>query len=203
MEADIPKTYFLNTEHDINTSALVEILSSVPNSPLTPGGMIQTFTTTFPNPTFQSQLGNRNCDFSNLTPANLRYHALQQQVLQISNQNCLPNLIHSVNQPHLNISPRSSNSNTSGYLSQSSHIGSLNISGSSNSVEHSYPPYKPSIQINGNTNSNSSKTEKQILIGPSVNIPRYLNDIGSNTFEIDGYSITPNIHPITMVCSIT
>lgn len=196
--AEIPKTYFSNIEQDINTSALVEILSSVPNSPLTPGGMIQTFTSTFPN--FQNQFCSRNYGLPNLTPANLRYHALQQQVLQISNQNCLPNLINNVTQPYLNISPRSSNSNTSGYLSQSSHIGSLNISGSSNSVEHLYPPYEPLLQVNGNKRSNFSQTEKQLLVGTSANISRHLIDTESNTFEQDSNSITPNLHPTTMVC---
>lgn len=148
---EIPATYFSPTEQDFNSSALVETLSSMPNSPLTPGGFMQNFTPTLSNPSFQNYFGNRMHDFSSLTPANLRYHAMQQQALQqqANNQNIVVNAI-SYSSGRPSISPRSTNTNTSGYLSHSSNIciGGLNISGSSSSIEQLYPPYKPAIQIN-------------------------------------------------------
>lgn len=197
VEAEIPTTYFSTIEQDVNTSALVEILSSVPNSPLTPGGIIQNFTPTFPNSSFQNQFGNRTHDFSNLTPANLRYHALQQQVLQqqVNNQTFTSNLATGVPQTYSNVSPRSSNSNTSGYLSQSSHIGSLNISGSSNSLEHLYPPYKP-LNQNGNRSSHYHQSDNKLFVAATHNMPKFPNDNGSNSFETENRLLTPNYHSV-------
>src|ERR1044071_7834701 len=63
VQAKIPAAYFSSFEQDFNSSALVVILSSVPNSPLTPGGLLQNFTPTFPNPNFPK---NRVHDYSNL-----------------------------------------------------------------------------------------------------------------------------------------
>lgn len=166
---EIPTTYFSTSEQDFNSSALVETLSSMPNSPLTPGGFLQNFTPTLSNPPFQNQFGNRMHDFPSLTPANLRYHALQQQALQqqVNNQNIVVNAI-SYSSGHPSISPRSTNTNTSGYLSHSSNIcvGGLNISGSSSSMEQLYAPYKPAIQINGNGFENDDipfETENRLL----------------------------------------
>lgn len=167
---------------------MVEILSSVPNSPLTPGGLVQNFTPSFPNATFTNKIGSRSQDFANLTPANLRYHAMQQQsIQQVCNQSNTSNLgIHEL-QTYSNVSPRSMNANTSGYLSQLSHIGSLNISGSSSSVE----------QLNPNATSNFQQSENQILINAPINIiPKHLNENDIHPFEVDNRLLTPIYHSV-------
>lgn len=199
VEAEIPPTYFSTTEPDFNTSALVEILSSAPNSPLTPSGILQNFTPTFPNPSFQNHFGYRVQDFSNLTPANLRYHALQQQALQqqINNQNLASGVATSVMPSysigHPSVSPRSTNTNSSGYLSHSSNI--CNISGSSSSLEQLYAPYKPSSQINGN---GFQQSENPVFVATN-NLSRHLNDIGSNPFDSDNRILTPNYHTVGVI----
>ena len=192
VEAEIPSTYFSLVEQEFNTSALVEILSSVPNSPLTPGGLLQNFTPTFPNPSFQNQLCNRVQDFSNLTPANLRYHALQQQALQQQgNNHTLSSGLVANGMPSystgLNVSPRSTSTNTSGYLSHASNI--LNISGSANSLEQLYAPYKPAIQLNGNSVNHFAQSE---FVGSSAtNLSRHLNESGNHSFETENRLLTP------------
>lgn len=200
VEAEIPSTYFLSVEQEFNTSALVEILSSVPNSPLTPSGLLQNFTPTFPNPSSfgQNQLGNRAHDFSNLTPANLRYHALQQQALQqqVNNQSLASslsaNIMPSYSSGRPSVSPRSTSTNTSGYLSHASNI--LNISGSANSLEQLYAPYKPALQINGIGVNHFPQSESQIFIGSSSsanNLSRHLNENGNHRFETENRLLTP------------
>lgn len=184
VQAKIPAAYFSSFEQDFNSSALVEILSSVPNSPLTPGGLLQNFTPTFPNPNFSNKMGNRVQDFSNLTPANLRYHAMQQQSLQQINQSTTSDLMTNEMQNYSNISPRSLNTNTSGYLS---HIGSLNISGSSNSMEHS----------NDNVLINFKQPENQVMMGTPTNImPRHLNERDIHSFEVENHLMTPAYHTV-------
>lgn len=201
VEAEIPTTYFSSsTEQDFNTSALVEILSSVPNSPLTPGGLLQNFTPTFPNASFQNQVGNRIHDFSSLTPANLRYHALQQQALQqqINNQTLASNLamMPSYSSGRPSVSPRSTKTNTSGY---SSNICSLNISDCSSSLEQLYAPYKPTIQINSNGINHFPQSESQIFAGTSTNnLSRHLNESGGHTFESENRLLTPNYHSVSI-----
>lgn len=196
VEAEVPPTYFSTIEQDFNTSALVEILSSVPNSPLTPGVLLQNFTPTFPNPSFQNQFGYRVQDFSNLTPANLRYHALQQQISSQTlatgvNNNVMPS--YSTGRP--SVSPRSTNTNSSGYLSHASNI--CNISGSSSSLEQIYAPYKPTIQINGN---GFSQSDNQIFICSSTNnLSRQLNDSSSNPFDLENRTQTPNYHTVSEI----
>lgn len=202
VEAEIPATYFSSVEQEFNTSALVEILSSVPNSPLTPGGLLQNFTPTFPNASFQNQLSN---SFANLTPANLRYHALQQQALQqqVSNQNIPSNLSTNVISSYSgrpSVSPRSTCTNTSGYVSHSSNIRSLNISGSANSLEQLYAPYKPAIQLNGNSVNHYPQTENQMFVGNStINLSRHLNESGNNPFETENRLLTPNYHSVCII----
>lgn len=187
VQAKIPPAYLSSFEQDFNSSALVEILSSVPNSPLTPGGLLQNFTPTFPNPNFSNKIGNRVQDFSNLTPANLRYHAMQQQSLQQSNQNIASDLVTNEMQTYSNISPRSMNANTSGYLSQLSHMGSLNISGSSNSLDHA----------NESALNNLKQSENQIMIGTPTNImPRHLNERDIHAFEVENHLMTPVYHTV-------
>lgn len=185
VQAKIPTAYFSSFEQDFNSSALVEILSSVPNSPLTPG--LQNFTPTFPNPNFSNKIGNRVQDFSNLTPANLRFHAMQQQSLQQNNKNNTSDLLINEIQTFSNISPRSMNANTSGYLSQLSHMGSLNISGSSNSMEHA----------NDNALNNLKPSENQIVLGTPTNImSRHLNERDIRTFEVENHLMTPVYHTV-------
>lgn len=165
VQAKIPVSYFSSSEQDFNTSALVEILSSVPNSPLTPSGLLQNFTPTFPNATFLNKIGSRVQDFSNLTPANLRYHAMQQQSLQQNvNKNNTSDLVTNEMQTYSNVSPRSMNGNTSGYLSQLSHVGE--------SFE----------QLNVNAMNNFQQPENQIIIGTPTNI---------HPFEVDNRLMTP------------
>lgn len=187
VQAMIPSAYFSSFEQDFNSSALVEILSSVPNSPLTPGGLLQNFTPTFPNPNFSNKIGNRVQDFSNLTPANLRYHAMQQQSLQQNNQNITSDLITNEMQTYSNISPRSMNANTSGYLSQLSHMGSLNMSGSSNSLEHA----------SENALHNLKQSENQMIMGTPTNImSRHLNERDIHAFEVENHLMTPVYHAV-------
>lgn len=187
VQAKIPAAYFSSFEQDFNSSALVEILSSVPNSPLTPGGLLQNFTPTFPNPNFSNKIASR--DFSSLTPTNLRYHTMQQQSLQQnSNHNNATDLVNNEMQTYSNISPRSMNTNTSGYLSQLSHMGSLNISGSSNSLE----------QPNGNANNNFKQPENQILMGTPTNIMlRHLSERDIHAFDVDNRLLTPVYHTVS------
>lgn len=189
VQSNIPPAYFSSFEQDFNSSALVEILSSVPNSPLTPGGLIQNFTPTFPNPTFSNKIGGRVQDFPNLTPANLRYHAMQQQSLhQHSSHSSAPDLITNEMQTYSNVSPRSMNANTSGYLSQLSHMGSLNISGSSNSLE----------QPSGNAMNNFKHLENQVIMGtPTNTISRHLTERDTHTFEMDNRLLTPAYHTVS------
>lgn len=199
VEAEIPSTYFSLVEQEFNTSALVEILSSVPNSPLTPGGLLQNFTPTFPNPSFQNQLCNRVQDFSNLTPANLRYHALQQQALQQQgNNHTLSSGLVANGMPSystcLNVSPRSTSTNTSGYLSHASNI--LNISGSTNSLEQLYAPYKP-IQLNGNNMNHYPQSE--FVGGSATNLQRNLNESGNHSFESESRLLTPGFHSVCII----
>lgn len=194
VEAQVPPTYFSSIEQDFNTSALVEILSSAPNSPLTPGVLLQNFTPTFPNPSFQNHFGYRIQDFSNLTPANLRYHALQQQV---TGQNLATGVANTIIPSYANsrpsVSPRSTNTNSSGYLSHASNI--CNISSSSNSLEQLYAPYKPTIQINGN---GFSQSDNPIFICSSANnISRQLTDSSNNPFESENRTLTPNYHTVS------
>lgn len=171
----IPQTYFSSSEPDFNTSALVEILSSVPNSPLTPGGILQTFTPTFPNASFSSNIGSRAHDYANLTPANLHYHALQQA----RSSNNSVGLTSNGMQAYTNVSPRSLNANTSGYLSQ---MDGLNVSGSSHS----------SGQLNGHTMGNFQQHENQmVLVNSSGNISRHLNENDSHSYEKDNNPLTP------------
>lgn len=157
---------------------MVEILSSVPNSPLTPGGLLQNFTPTFPNPNFPK---NRAHDYSNLTPANLR---LQQQSLQINSNHNTSNEM----QAFTNISPRSMNANTSGYLSQLSHMGSLNISGSSNSLE----------QSNGNAINDFKQPDHQVMMGTPINImSRHLHERDFHAYEVENRLLTPVYHTVS------
>lgn len=204
---EIPSTYFSLVEQEFNTSALVEILSSVPNSPLTPGSLLQNFTPTFPNPSFQHQLGNRVHDFSNLTPANLQYHALQQQAFQQQVNNLglasslSANIMPSYSSGRPSVSPRSTSTNTSGYISHASNL--LNISGSANSLEQIYAPYKPAIQINGNGVNNFPQSESQIFIGNSANnLSRHLNDSGNHLFETENRLLTPSYHSVCKIILI-
>ncbi|XP_031619044.1 protein bicaudal C [Contarinia nasturtii] len=198
VEAEIPATYYSSAEPEYNTSALVEILSSVPNSPLTPGGLLQNFTPTFPNPSFHNQL-NRVPDFASLTPENLRFHALQQQALQqqVNGQNIATHLGLSVNPSyspaHASVSPRSSSTKTSGYHSNKF----FNISGSANSLEQLYPPYKPSIQINGNGVNHFPHSDNQIFVGNSTNLTRQANvsnESSNHPFEMENRLLTPSYH---------
>lgn len=205
VEAEVPATYFSAVDKEFNSSKLVDILSSVPNSPLTPGGLMQNFTPNFPNAAFQNQLTNRVHDFANLTPSNLRFHALQQHALQqqVNSQNLASNLASNVLPPYPSnrpsASPRSTSSNTSGYLSHSSNICRLNMSGSSNSMEQLYAPYKPSVQINGNGISHFPQSENQIFVGSSnSSLSRHLNDSGSHPFEAENRLLTPNYHTVCM-----
>lgn len=205
VDAEIPATYFSPTEQDFNTSALVETLSSIPNSPLTPGGFLQNFTPTLTHPSFQNQYGNRLHDFSSLTPANLRYHALQQQALQqqVNNQNMVANAISSFSSGRPSISPRSTNTNTSGYLSHSGSsicISGLNINGSSSSLEQLYPPYKPAIQMNANGLNHFPQPENQIFVGISNNnLARHLNENDGNPFEMENRLLTPNYYSVSII----
>lgn len=177
----------------------MEILSSVPNSPLTPGGMLQNFTPSFPSTSIQNQIGSRVNDFSKLTPANLHYHALQQQVLQqqVNNQNIVQNLATNAMSSYPTMSPCSTKTNTSGYLSQSSNICNLNISGSSNSLEQLYAPYKPTIRINGNGINHFSQAENQIYVGTtSNNLSRRLGECVPPSFETENNLLTSNYHSV-------
>lgn len=189
IQAKIPPAYFSSSEQDFNSSALVEILTSVPNSPLTPGGILQNFTPTFPNATISDNIGSRAQDFSNLTPANLRFHALQQQSLQqIKAQNGGSNLISNEMPGYSNVSPRSMNGNTSGYLSQLSQMGSLNISGCSHSSEH----------LNGNAMSNFQQQENHMVRGVSTsNVSRHLNESDIHPFEVENQLLTPIYHSVS------
>lgn len=181
VEAEIPATYFSNVKQDINTSALVEILSSAPNSPLTPH--FQNFNPNIQFQTFQNKFENRVNDLSSLTPANLRYHAMQQNVIhQQINQNFNTSMLNTA-QAYSNISPRSTNSNTSGYLSHSSQIGSLNISGGSNSMEHPYAPYTPHFQLEEIKTNRYSPMENQIFVENSTNLTGHLKEDVRKLFE--------------------
>lgn len=193
VEAEIPATYFSSLEQDPNTSALVEILSSVPNSPLTPTGLLQNFNTNMPFSHFQNKFGSRVNDLSSLTPANLRYHAIQQKAIhQQIYQDFNTSMLNTAG-TFANISPRSSNSNTSGYLSHSSQIGSLNISGSSNSMEHLYAPYKPV-----STDRNQfPQTESQIFVDNSTNLAVHLKEDARTFFE-ENRLIIPHHQPVSI-----
>lgn len=182
IKPSIPPAYFSSSEQDFNTTALVEILSSVPNSPLTPGGILQNFTPTFPNATMSNNIGN-------LTPANLRFHQ-QQSLQQVKLQNTALNLASNEMQAYSHVSPRSMNANTSGYLSQLSQMGSLNISGCSHSSE----------QLNGNLMSNFQTQENRGVMSASTsNITMHLNDNEIHTFEMDNQLLTPTpvYHPVS------
>lgn len=200
VQAEIPENYFSSTmEQDFKTSSLVEILSSVPNSPLTPGGLQQSFTPTFPNTSFQNQLGNRVYDFTRLTPTNLRYHGIQQQALQqqINNQNLASNLAINVMPSYTSgrpsISPRSSTTNTSGY---SSNICSLNISDCSSSLEQLYV----NRQMSSNGINHFPQSECQIFAGTSTNnLSRHLNESNGHYFENENRLLTPNYHAVSMI----
>lgn len=181
VEAKIPSAYFLSTEQDFNSSALVEILSSVPNSPLTPGGLLQTFSPIAPNASFPNKIACLVHDFSNLTPDNLRYHAMQQQSFpQIGNQENTFNMITNGVQTYSNVSPRSINSNTSGYLSQLSHTGSLNNSCSSNLL---------------NGDGMSKQPDSRIIIGTPISKNLNQNDI---PFEVNNRLLTPSYHSVSV-----
>lgn len=189
MKAKIPVAYFSSSEQDFNTSALVEILSSVPNSPLTPGGLFQNFTPTFPNASFSNKIGSRAHDFSNLTPANLHYHAMQQQSLhQNVNQNNTADLVTNEMQTYSNVSPRSMNGNTSGYLSQLSHFGSLNVTGSSNSLD-----------VNAMKNFQQPENHMNISGTPTNILSRHLNERDIHTFEIDNRLLTPVYQSVSSI----
>lgn len=168
-EAQIPTTYFSMSEPDFNSSALVEMLSSVPNSPLTPGGLIQGFPLTIPNATF-SNYANIHDMTSKLTPANLRFHAMQQQSLQQEHISTL-----ALNGSYTNVSPRSVHSNTSGYLSQLGHISSPNNSGASSSLDFQQPEHQT------------------MLSTPSNNLCRRFNQ-----GDFDHRLLTPNYQSVSM-----
>lgn len=173
VQAKIPIAYFTSSEQDFNSSALVEILSSVPNSPLTPSGLFQNFTPTFPNATFLNKIANRVHDFSNLTPANLRYHAMQQQSLhQNVNQNNTSDLVTNEIQTYPNVSPRSINGNSSGYLSQLSHLEQ---------------------QLNG-----IKITDFQQPVTPTNDISRHLDERDVYPFEVDNRLLTPVYHSVSI-----
>lgn len=200
VEPEIPSTYFSLLEPEINTQDLVKILSSVPNSPLTPG-LLPNFAPIFPNPPFQTS-NNRVHDYPNLTPENLRYLNLQQQALQqqMNTQNSLAsslraNVMPSFSSGRPSVSPRSTSTNTSGYLSHASNMH--NISSSANSLEQLYAPYKPAIQINGNGINHFPQTDSQIFIGSSANnLSRHLNESGSQPFEAENRLLTPSYHSV-------
>lgn len=203
VKAEIPPTYFSSTtEHDFNKSALVEILSSVPNSPLTPGGLLQNFTPIFPNVAFQNQLGNRAHDFSRFDPENLRYHTFQQQALeqQLNNQslgsNLAINMMPSYSSGRLSVSPCSSKTTTSGY---SSNNCSLNIGDCSISLQQLYAPYKPSMQMGSNGINHFSQSENQMFAGTSTNnLSRHLNESNGHSFEAENRLLTPNYHTVSI-----
>lgn len=200
VEAEIPASYFSPVEQEFSTSDLVKSLSSVPNSPLTPGTLLQNFTPTFPNASFQNQLSNRVHDFPNLTPENIRYHQALQQ--QLASQNIASNLATNFNPSypyspvHPSVSPRSTSTNTSGYLSHSSKI--FNFNGSANSLEQLYAPYKPAVQIIGPGVNHFPHAENQAFVGNSANnLSRHLNESGgTHPFETENHLLTPNYHSV-------
>lgn len=189
VQAKIPATYFSSSEQDFSASALVEILSSVPNSPLTPANFLQNLTPTFPNAMYANKIVSRAHD-SALTSANLHYHTMQQQQQQSNQQVCnmapnnnTPNSAINELQTFSNISPRSINANTSGYLSQlSSQFGNLNISGNSSSLE----------QLNPQVLINFQQQENQMIMGGAVNnISKHLNENHIRKLEMENYLSTP------------
>lgn len=151
----------------------MEILSSVPNSPLTPNGLLQNFTPNFPNSNISNKIANHGYDLLNLTSANLRYHAMQQQSL---NQNNISDLGPNDVQAYTNISPRSMNGNSSGYLSQMSQVE----------------------QLNGIAMNNFKQAGNQIVACTPTNItPRHFNERDIYPFEVDNRLLTPVYHSVS------
>lgn len=205
VKVEVPATYFASREIDLTSAIqcknLVEILSSFPDSPLTPG-VGPNFAPAFPSASFPNQFGNRTSqNLSDITsrmpnlalsPANLhRLHAMQ---LQINNhQNSNMNLaIPPYASSRSSVSPRSSGTNTSGYLS---NVSMLNMSGSSNSLD-TYPPYKPNMQNDSNghyTQQSDNQTFANTSNGSGINLSCRLNEIaGSHSFGDDNGMLTPN-----------
>lgn len=206
IKAEVPATYFASRDIDLTSAIqrknLVEILSSFPDSPLTPG-VGPNFASAFPSAPFPNQFGNRTsqanlADITSrmpnlaLSPANLhRLHAMQLQIN--NNQNSNMNLaIPPYTSGRSDISPRSSGTNTSGYLS---NVSNLNMSGSSNSLEQMYPPYKPNMQndLNGHYTQSHNETFANTSNGSGMNLSCRLNEIaGNHSFGDDSRMLTPN-----------
>lgn len=202
VKAEIPSTYReRELISDIQRQNLVEILSGYPDSPLTPGAA--NFMPQFPKPSaHQMQYGNRLTPSSiaeitsrmqnlPLSPANI--HRLQAMQLQQNgnghqNMNLMPSYQTSMRS---SVSPRSSGTNTSGYLSN------LNTSASSNSLEQMYPPYKLSIQttdVNGITTFPQMENQPfgNSMNGNGMNLSCRLNENAGNPYG-DEYELpTPN-----------
>lgn len=218
VKAEVPQTYFATRELDLTSAIqrknLVEILSSFPDSPLTPGAGAN-FAPNFPNVhSFQNQYGNGGVGGNNggggnramptnlaeiasrmqslpLSPANLhRLHAMHHQ----NNQNTVMNLQPMPSYPsgRSSVSPRSAGTNTSGYLS---NIDNLNFSSSSNSLDQMYPPYKPNMH--SDANHHFPQSENQTFAngsnGNGMNLSCRLNEIaGNHSFGDDNRLLTPN-----------
>lgn len=93
VEAEIPATYFSSKEQDFNASNLVKILSSAPNSSLTPGGILQNFTPSFLAASFQNQIDIRAHDLSKLAPTHLDTNAASSStelIDSIPRSDCIP-----------------------------------------------------------------------------------------------------------------
>lgn len=205
VKAEVPDTYFASYDND-STSAiprqnLADYSSSFPDSPLTPG-IGPNFASAFPSASFPNQFGNRTsqANISEITsrmpnlvlsPANLHhYHAMQLN--NNNNQNSNINLnIPPYASSRSDVSPRSSTMNTSGYLS---NVSNLNMSGSANSLEHMYPPYKPNIQndLNGHYTQSDDQTFANTSNGNGMNLSCRLNEIGNHSFGDDNRMLTPN-----------
>lgn len=178
---------------------LVEILSSFPQSPLTPG-VGHAFPPNFPSTPNQS-FANRpmppnpndlsRMPYMTLSPANLNRmnlnHALQQQLQQANNPGAMTMPPYS--SVHQSVSPRSAGTNTSGYLSNSFH-------GSTNSLEQYGAPYRlPTMQVNGNNVGSFPQSENQIFgnsSGGNISLMNLNESGGNRSFDMDNCTLTPN-----------
>lgn len=165
IKPDIPATYFAPVGQDVELAyrkSLSNLLSNYPDSPMTPGIQMRSNLAPIINQYQQMSLSPNVSRFPpNQNNNSNRCRSSNNNFLGVPQQDSVNNL---------NLSPKNTSTNTSGYHSFSS---------STNSLEQLFPPYDAKLMginaINSPENSINSK----------------LNSIGSHPLQQDNYYGTP------------
>ena len=216
VKPDIPATYFAPKDHNnemLYRKTLAMLLSNYPDSPITPSLQYRSsFTTPYdhlqkfvssnmmPMQQLQQQQQQQQ-QHQNQQFHQQGHHHLQPQFNDSANYMQTPNANNNntnnnnnflslptakSNNNSLQVSPRNSSTNTSGYQSFSS---------STNSLEQLYPPYQPANQSSGNHLSTGASGISQFspnyMAGPTRHLSSSANELHKSNYDMQVSFIKP------------